>query len=33
MNKGKDMASFTCFLIGSDTLLQECGDILRRWAE
>lgn len=29
MNRDKDMASFTCFLIGSDTLLQECGDILR----
>ena len=23
------MASFSCFLIGSETLLQECGDILQ----
>src|SRR5262245_1165697 len=24
------MATFTCFLIGNDTLLQECGEALRR---
>jgi hypothetical protein len=26
---GEDVAVISCFLIGSDTLLQECGEVLR----